>query len=484
MDRDGKEAAAMKRVDPYRIHIPREGPMRVDGWVYAGERIRIEDGAIRQLRDAACLPGVVRVIATPDIHFGYGVPIGCVLAMEDAIVPAAVGYDINCGMRLMTTPLRAAQVNVPKLTHSAARDIPLGEGKRNVHFSSRQLRVLLAQGLDGLAQVAGGTPHRVWEAYDEAEVAQDARRCEQFGHLDGDPDALTPRALERGVPQLATLGGGNHFVELQRVDAVLDERLADRLGIFAGQLVVMIHSGSRGLGHEVGGHYMKLAAQRTADQCPNRHLCFLPTDSPDGRNYIGAMNAAANFAFLNRELMTLLVRLNLRKHLGRMELPIIYDVPHNMAKLEDHLGRRLWVHRKGATRAFPASRLEADSPYKDVGQPVIIPGSMGTASYLLMGNEQSAATLHSVNHGAGRTMSRTKAAGKRRRGRVLSPPAISDEAFARAMRGVELIAADKWSAREEAPQAYKDIDAVMETVLGANLADGVARLVPLGVMKG
>jgi len=458
--------------------------MRVDAWIYVGERMRLEDGAVRQLRDAAALPGVVKVLATPDIHLGYGVPIGCVLAMDGAVVPAAVGYDVNCGMRLMTTPLKANTTKVGKLARSVARDIPLGEGKSNVRFSADQLRRLLARGLDALPEVAGAGGHRVWGGYDEAEVARDAQCTEEFGRLAGDPDAIPPRALQRGMPQLGTLGGGNHFVELQRVDAVLDAGLAERLGIFAGQLVVMIHSGSRGLGHEIGGHFMKLAAQVSGARSPNQHLCFLPADSDEGRAYVGAMNAAANFAFVNREMMTLLVRLNLRRSLGAIELPIIYDVPHNMAKLERHEGKELWVHRKGATRAFPASRLPADSPYKDVGQPVIIPGSMGTASYLLVGNERSAATLHSVNHGAGRTMSRTQAAGKRRRGKVLRPPAISDEAFAKAMKGIDLIAADKWSVREEAPQAYKDIDRVMETVLGAGLAEGVARMVPLAVMKG
>jgi tRNA-splicing ligase RtcB len=474
----------MERIDENRLYLKRTGEMRVDAWIYAGKKVRIEDEAVRQLRDAASLPGVVRVCATPDIHVGYGVPIGCVLAMEGAVVPAAVGYDVNCGMRLMTTGLKAADVDAGKLARSAARDIPLGEGKDNVRLSGHQLRRVLTDGLAALPEIAGKTDHRVWAGFRPEEAAEDARRTEDGGNMAGDPDALPPKALGRGMPQLATLGGGNHFVELQRVESILDERLADRLGIFGGQLVVMIHSGSRGLGHEIGGYFMNVAAKMTGDQCLNRHLCFLPADSPEGRAYVGAMNAAANYAFVNRELMTLLVRLNLRRAMGDLQLPIIYDVPHNMAKLENHLGRELWVHRKGATRAFPASRLPAGSPYKDCGQPVIIPGSMGTASYLLVGCESSAATLHSVNHGAGRRMSRSEAAGKRSRGKTLRPPAISDEAFEEAMRGIELIAADKWSAREEAPQAYKDIDAVMETVLSARLADGVARMVPLAVMKG
>jgi tRNA-splicing ligase RtcB len=282
------------------------------------------------------------------------------------------------------------------------------------------------------------------------------------------------------MSQLGTLGGGNHFIEIQAVDRVEDEALARAWGIEKDGLAVMIHSGSRGLGHQVGDDYMKLATSLTGDISPNRHLAWLEAETREGWNYVGAMYAAANFAFVNREIMTLLVRRNVRHILGDVPLPIIYDVPHNIAKPEEHDGVKLWVHRKGATRAFPSERMQG-TPFAEEGQPVLIPGSMGTASYILVGTSESRETYYSVNHGAGRTMSRTAAAGGRhgRQRRGGPPAAISDEEFERAMRGIHLIAEDRWSAKEEAPQAYKDIDEVVRVVVAAGLAKVVARLLPL-----
>jgi len=474
---------SLDRVDAWRLVIPRSGPMNVDATVYASERIRLEDGALQQLADAAALPGAKRVLATPDIHLGYGVPIGCVAGLAGIVVPAAVGYDVNCGMRLLTTPLEAKDVDAGRIAHSIGRDVPLGAGKRNVALTAEQLETVLERGLEGLQAVHPGH-ERYSELRDEEEDAADVERAEERGSVEGAPGAVSEKARSRGRPQLGTLGGGNHFIELQRVDRVDDAELAGKFGVHEGQLVIMIHSGSRGFGHQVGGDYMKKAERIADDRAPSKKLAFLEIDSAEGRGYVGAMNCAANFAFANRQVMTTFVRAAFRAEFGPLDMPCVYDVPHNMAKLEEHSGERLWVHRKGATRAFGPERM-AGTPFELTGQPVLIPGSMGTASYLLVAGERAADSLWSVNHGAGRTMSRTAAAGKvSRKGKVLKPGRISDEDFDRAMEGVVLISGNRRLAKEEAPQAYKDIDAVIETVAGAGLGRIVARMVPLAVLKG
>jgi len=474
----------LKRIDANRLIIPAEAGMHVDAMIYASEDIRLEADAVRQLMDAARLPSVHKAFATPDIHVGYGVPIGCVVGLREIVVPAAVGYDVNCGMRVLTTPVKRGEIDPAEVVQSIRRDIPLGEGKSNLRLEARELEVVLAHGVKGVREIAGETG-RVWESRDGKEEEADIRHIEDSGSMPGNPDAVSAHAKSRGMNQLGTLGGGNHFIEVQAVERVEDERVARRWGIEKDGICIMIHSGSRGLGHQVGDDYMKLASRRTGDVSPSHHLAYLDARGTEGRNYMGAMYAAANFAFVNREIMTILVRRNVRHILGDVELPIIYDVPHNMAKLEEHEGIKLWVHRKGATRAFPAERMQG-TPFAEEGQPVLIPGSMGTASYLLVGTSESRETYYSVNHGAGRTMSRTAAAGGRhgRQRRGGPPAAISDEEFERAMRGITLIAEDRRSAKEEAPQAYKDIDEVVRVVVAAGLARVVARLVPLAVLKG
>ena len=425
------------------------------------------------------------MLATPDIHLGYGVPIGCVAALDGMIVPAAVGYDINCGMRLLTTPLDAAEVNAGAIARSIRRDVPLGEGKKSLKLTCNELDAVLERGLEGMLGIEpAGRGGRYGELRDRDEDAADLERAEERGSLSGSPGAVSERAKSRGRPQLGTLGGGNHFIELQRVDRVDDADLARAFGVREGQLVVMIHSGSRGFGHQVGGDYMKLAERISGDRAPSKHLAFLEVDSVKGGDYVGAMNAAANYAFANRQVMTTFVRAAFRAACGDIEMPCVYDVPHNMAKLETHGAETLWVHRKGATRAFGPERMSG-TPFAATGQPVLIPGSMGTASYLLVAGERVADSLCSVNHGAGRAMSRTAAAGKvTRSGKVLKPGLISDDDFERAMEGITLVAESRRGAREEAPQAYKDIDAVIETVVGAGLGHVVARMVPRAVLKG
>jgi tRNA-splicing ligase RtcB len=472
------------RIDPYRIRLSREGGMKVEPIVYATDAISIEDDALSQLCDAAGMHSVHTALATPDIHVGYGVPIGCVLATTDAVSPAAVGYDINCGMRLMTTPLEAASVDFERLAHDVRRDVPLGEGKTNVRLRPHQLEAVLEGGIEALARLDGGLG-RYGEVRRPDEERADTACVEDAGSEPGVPGAVSVRAMERGSAQLGTLGGGNHFVEFQAVDRVDDADAARRFGLFAGQLVVMVHSGSRGFGHQVAGEYMRVSSKLHGKDGPSRELSYLSPDEEEGKRYIGAMFAAANFAFANRQVIAAFVRHALRRAYGsELDVPLVYDVTHNMVKREEHGTERLWVHRKGATRAFAAERMQ-DTPFADVGQPVLIPGSMGTASYLLLAGPAAAETLYSVNHGAGRVMSRTAAAGGRgKRGHKRKPGRVTMEALRKAMEGIVLVAENRSGALEEAPQAYKDIDRVIEAVVGAGLAKVVARMRPRAVLKG
>jgi tRNA-splicing ligase RtcB (3'-phosphate/5'-hydroxy nucleic acid ligase) len=476
----------LRRIDPYRLLLEPEGERLIPATIYLPEGFTPETDAVKQLADVTTLDRDGVVLATPDIHVGYGVPIGSVFASERFVSPAAVGYDVNCGMRLLTTPLTAAAVDVKTLAQSIRRDIPLGEGQSNITVSARTLEKLVAGGVPSVAKLAD-KERELEFVFDPQEFAEDCGHIEEGGAMAGDASVVPPRAIERGRSQLATLGGGNHFIELQRVDRIDDSELAQAWGLFAGQLVIMLHSGSRGFGHELGGHFMKLAQTYCAKNklhTPSRDLAYLPLDSKEGEAYLGAMQAAANFAFINRQLMAQLVRRNLRYAFGEeLALPTLYDVPHNIAKLEAVGRRRLCIHRKGATRAFSPALMQG-TPFASTGQPVLIPGSMGTASYVLAGVESGKESLYSVNHGAGRLMSRTAAAGVVKRGRTLREGQISDAEFKESMKGVHLICADRTHIKEEAPGAYKDIDLVIETVTGAGLARSVARMVPLAVLKG
>lgn len=474
-----------KRENSWLLRVPRRGPMKIDALIFAREGIRVEESAVGQLCDAAALPGVEHALGMPDIHHGYGVPIGSVVATSEVVVPAAVGYDINCGMRLLLTSLHFSEVDARELADSIHRDIPLGEGKTNVSLKSGHFNAVLEGGLSALTgQNPGG--HRVWESFDRESEAAGLDRVEDRGSMEGRPGSVPARAVERGRVQLATLGGGNHFIEIQEVASILDEDAAGALGIFRGQLAIMIHSGSRGFGHEVGGHYMKLASEynkKHGGGNPSPHLCFFPAETKEGRDYLGAMNAAANFAFANRSLMGSLVALDVKARYPGCRVWLLYDVVHNIAKRERHEGRMLLVHRKGSTRAWDRGLMKG-TPFEGVGQPVLIPGSMGTASYVLVGKPSGARSLYSVNHGAGRVMSRTAAAGGRKGRKKKGEAAISDEEFRRSMEGVYLVAADRRAVKEEAPAAYKDIDQVIETVVEAGLAGVVARLEPRAVLKG
>ena len=468
----------IETLDSYTRRINIQGRMKVPVTLFISGSIQVEAEALRQIMDTASLDAESLVLATPDIHTGYGVPIGSVFASPHLLSPSAVGYDINCGMRLLTIPLTRAGCNAPELAAAIHNLIPLGEGKKNLRCLPFELAALLKGGLKATPSLL----RRQGLTEDD-----DISRVEDEGSLKGSVADVPPRALERGLPQLGTLGGGNHFIEIQTVAEVADASRAARLGLELNQITVMIHSGSRGLGHEVAGYFLKLAREdmrRRGEEPLNSQLLtfsFGGAASPAGRSYLGAMNAAANFAFANRQVMALLVRSAVASLYGKAagaRVRTVYDVTHNIAKVESHRGRRYFVHRKGATRAFDAARMRG-TPFADCGQPVLIPGSMGSASYVLLGCPESARSLYSVNHGAGRLLSRTAAAGKKGR-----PGLISDRSFRDSMSGICLICDDRRKVKEEAPGAYKDIEQVVAVVTGAGLALPVAKLKPLAVLKG
>jgi tRNA-splicing ligase RtcB len=457
--------------------------MVTDATIFVSKTIKLETDAIRQLCDAASLPPSRKVLATADIHVGFGVPIGAVLGLEDSIMPPAVGYDINCGMRLLQTPFSRDQINAEKIAADIARDIPLGEGRENLHLDKAGIEAVINEGVAAVPALAQKSGHRAWEAFDPDQYSDDLKRIEENGRLPANPGAVPKSAIQKGANQLGTLGGGNHFIEIQYVQEIFDGGLAKTFELFKDQIVVMIHSGSRRFGYEVADQYMNVAAARPENADRPKMLSYLPTNSSPGKNYISAMHAAANFGFTNRHIMALLVRRCFNRMFGPTPLKLIYDVTHNMAKREIHGGRELWVHRKGATRAFGPNRM-AGSVFANTGQPIITPGSMGTASFLLVGTGNSDESLSSVNHGAGRVMSRSAARGKSRRGRTTTPALISDEQFKRSMKGIKLIAGDKRKIKEEAPDAYKDIEEVVRIVVECGWAKPVARMVPLAVLKG
>jgi len=484
----GKSALTLERMDECRWRIPKESraDMRVDGIIYANDRlvqhIRGEQST-EQVANVATLPGIVGAsLAMPDIHWGYGFCIGGVAAMDveagGVVSPGGVGYDINCGVRLLRSDLTEPDVRprLKELIDQLFRDVPCGVGVGGpFRFSEAELRKLCRQGASYLAQL------------DLAE-SEDIEATESAGCLEGaDPDAVSSAAYGRGRDQCGTLGSGNHFVEVQLVEEIFDEQAAEVMGLAEGMVTIMIHSGSRGFGHQVCDDAIKSlrrAPQKFGIELPDRQLVCAPVDSAEGRRYLGAMRAAANYAWCNRQLLTRLTRKALAHHLGAsaksLGLRQVYDVAHNIAKIETHTvagrPRKLCVHRKGATRAFGPGHPELPERYRRIGQPVLIPGDMGTASYVLVGTDKAMSeTFGSTCHGAGRRLSR-HAAIKAARGRWIDKELAAAGIFARA-RGRTGLA-------EEQPQAYKDVHEVVETVHAAGISRKVARMRPIGVIKG
>ena len=474
----------LERIDSFRRRIPRRGAMRVPGLVFASDEMAGDlrrDPSLDQVANVAHLPGILGAsIAMPDIHWGYGFPIGGVAAFdadEGVLSPGGVGYDINCGVRLLASPLERDALGGPErlaeLATGLHRAIPSGVG-------SQSHRTLSAGELERVLE--RGAPWAVAQGYG---TGADLEHTEEGGALAGaDPSLLSERARARGRPQLGSLGSGNHFCELGYVAEIFDPEAAAAFGLAEGRVTVMIHSGSRGLGYQVCDDSLRdmlRAADRYKIRLPDRQLAAAPLASDEARRYFGAMACAINFAFANRQMMTHFVRTALGDLLGQDPgLRLVYDVCHNIAKWETHRvggqDRRVCVHRKGATRAFGPGHPEVPAAYRAVGQPVLVPGDMGRYSFVLVGTERAMTeTWGSSCHGAGRRLSRT-AARKSARGRPIFRELAERGIFVRSDRAATVA--------EEIPEAYKDVADVVEVMHGAGVARKVAKLVPLAVVKG
>ncbi len=469
----------------YRIPKSYKQGMRTDGIIYADKNLIDSiknDNALEQVANVAFLPGIVgNSLAMPDIHWGYGFCIGGVAATDPekggVISPGGVGFDINCGVRLVKTKLSIDDVKnkLSKLADTLYQTVPCGLGsKGNIKISLKQEKKLLTQGVS-------------WAVSKGYGVQQDIERCEDKGCIEGaNPDYVSQRALQRGTPQAGTLGSGNHFLEIQAVDKVLDKEVADRLGIRKGQVTVMIHTGSRGLGYQICDDYARLMVNSLSKfgiDVPDKQLACAPLESTEAKRYLGAMRCAANYAWVNRQVLMHLVRKSFQKVFSKkwesLGMDLVYDVAHNVAKFEKHIvegnNKTLCIHRKGATRAFGPGNPELPLEYRDLGQPVIIPGDMGTFSYLLVGTQKAEESFFSTCHGAGRIKSRRQA----KKTGILNN--ILEELGS---KGIQIRAKGKKTILEEAPSAYKDVTSVVNVMANLGFSKKVCRMVPLGVVKG
>lgn len=478
----------LNKIDDYRWEIPKsyKTGMRVPGLVYADEamlEVIKEEQSLEQVANVAFLPGIVKhSLAMPDIHWGYGFPIGGVAAMRisDGVVsPGGVGYDINCGVRLIRTNLTENEVRpkIKELINTLFNEVPSGLGSEGkIRVGEKEINELLSDGAHWAVKHGFGLP-------------EDLEVTEETGRMKGaNPDKVSPRAKKRGAPQSGTLGSGNHFLEVQVVREIYDEVAAKTMGIGQiGQVLLLIHTGSRGLGHQVCDDYLRImeeATQKCGINLPDRQLACAPLESKEGKDYLAAMACAANYAWANRQSITHWARESFVKVFGKnlenLGMRQIYDVAHNIAKIEDHSvdGQTLTVcvHRKGATRAFPAGHKDVPARYKDVGQPVLIPGDMGRCSYIAIGTERAMAeTFGSTCHGAGRVQSRGAAK------RSLRGVDVADELRT---RGITVKTGSVSSLAEEASQAYKDVTQVVEITHRAGISKKVAMASPMGVIKG
>jgi len=482
------KAPPLVELDPFTYQIPLGAVpgMRVPGTLYSNRALlgAVEgDPSLQQLANVATLPGIERsAYAMPDIHFGYGFPVGGVAAfrLDDGVVsPGGIGYDINCGVRLLRTALTETEVRpfLKPLLDALYRNVPSGVGsKGGVTLSSDEIHEVLAGGAE-------------WAVGRGLGREDDLRFQEEEGRLDNaDPSAVGDDARRRGLRQLGTLGSGNHFLEVQSVDEVFHPEFARVLGLEPGRVVVMLHTGSRGLGHQVATDYIRTMDERLRKEgtvLVDRQLSCAPIASDEGQRYLRAMAAGANFAWANRQVITDSVRRSFREVFHRtdeeLDLAVVYDIAHNIAKVEEHrvgdgAPQPVLVHRKGATRAFAAGRPEVPEPYRAFGQPVLIPGDMGTASYVLAGLPTAMErSFGSSCHGAGRLLSRHAAVRRFR---------FEEVTRSLAGRGILVKAASREGVTEEAPGAYKNVEEVVRVAEGAGLTRRVARLVPMGVVKG
>jgi len=485
---NSKEKIPLQRLDPFRWQIPasyQEG-MHVPGVVYADDELIqqiLNDNALQQVANVATLPGIVgNSLGMPDIHWGYGFPVGGVAATDaetGVVSPGGIGFDINCGVRLLATDLLRDQAKgqVDRLADALFRALPSGVGGEGmVSLSPQEMREVMVRG-------------SAWAIEQGYGLEEDLELTEEGGCLAGaNPDKVSQTALHRGMKQLGSLGSGNHFAEVQYVEHIYDKEIAKALGLGQlGQIVVTIHCGSRGFGHQIAEDYIKLAEAKQAEygfHMVDRQLACLPLQSEDGEAYLAAMACGANFAWANRQLLMHGVREAFSSVFGRKarakDMPLVYDVCHNIAKIEEYevdgQKRRVCVHRKGATRAFPAQHPALPEKYREVGQPVLIPGDMGRYSFVLVGAQGSMEqSFGSCCHGAGRRQSRTAAK------KSISPRDLLDQLAA---RGVTIRVHSKNLLSEEAPAAYKDAQQIVNVVHNAGLAQLVVRLKPLIVVKG
>jgi tRNA-splicing ligase RtcB len=471
----------LERIDANTYKIAKHGNMKVPTVIYTSSKLLENikrDRTLEQARNVACLPGIQKMAyVMPDGHQGYGFPIGGVAAFDldsGIISPGGVGYDINCGVRLLKTDFMERDVEAKRseLLAQIFRSVPAGVGKGGkLQLSRRVLEDVCLKGAE-------------WAVDNGYGMRVDLERTEEYGRMDGaDPGFLSKRAIERGIPQLGTLGAGNHFLEIQKVDRIYDPDVAKTFGIYSlGQILVMIHCGSRGLGHQVASDYIRAMENAVSTSgLPDRELINAPIRSELGQQYYKSMSAAVNFAFANRQIIAHWVREVFQRVLGSAKgMEQVYDVCHNVAKFEKHeiggVKKDVCIHRKGATRSFGPGREEIPEVYRSVGQPVIIPGSMGTASYILAGTEQAEhLSFGSTAHGAGRMMSRHEAR-RRFRGEQIKQDLAG--------KGIELQSSSWRGVAEEAAQAYKDVDEVVRVSHEVGIGKLVVRVVPVGVMKG
>ena len=469
----------------YQIDADSNLGMKVPVRIYANEALlqkMLSDRTIMQARNVASIPGIVsHSVVLPDGHEGYGFPVGGVAAMdaeEGMISPGGVGYDINCGVRLLRSNLNEQTVRskLKDLVNDLFSSIPSGVGSKGaVRLTNSELDEVLVNGVNWAIEHGYGS-------------SNDSDVCEENGKIpNADPNKVSDKARKRGAPQLGSLGSGNHFLEIQKVEEIHDEEAANRMGIKEGTITVLIHCGSRGFGHQVCSDYLRVAEQAMEKyniNLPDRELACVPNNSEEGESYRKAMFTALNFAWSNRQMITHWTRKSFERVFSQTEsdldMKLVYDVAHNIAKVEKHNvngeERKLVVHRKGATRAFPSNRNEIPSKYRDLGQPVLVPGSMGTSSWILLGKSNSMdLSFGSTAHGAGRTMSRSKA--RRNFTEDSVKKSLND-------KGIFIKALTRDGVVEETPQAYKDVDSVVNVSHNLGIATKVAKLVPIGVIKG
>jgi len=463
----------IKRIDKYIFSIKGKN---VDAIVFTDQET-INDPefkeALQQIVNVTHMPGIVAALAMPDIHWGYGFPIGGVGvfdAKDGVISPGGIGFDINCGVRLMMTSLTCEEIKpqLRRLVKAIYDAVPVGVGASGaVKVNDKTLRKVCVEGAHWAVENGYGSK-------------EDLERIEDTGKLSpANPDHVSSKAFERGIDELNTLGAGNHFIEIQKVERIFDPKVAEAFGMFEDQVAISVHCGSRGFGHQIATDYIQIMRDKLAQHnkdLPDKQLINAPFEHPIGQQYFSAMNCAANYAFANRQMIGHTIRMTLLKIFPTAQMWLLYDVAHNIAKVEVYNNRRLVIHRKGATRSLGAKNPLLPSLYSDVGQPVLIPGSMGSASYVLVGTKKAEEVSYgSTAHGAGRTVGRRAAL------RSLSYEQVVKELR---QKGIEVMSREKKTLVEEAPETYKDVDRVVEIVDQVGLSRKVARLVPLGVVKG